>query len=197
VPEQWGSAREVVDFHDVKADVEALLSFSGGHATYSFAPLPAPPPALHPGRSAAIARDGRTVGCIGEIHPTLVRQLELPTAPVLFELDYEPITFAAGVQYRPLSAFPAIRRDISFTVAVGESFSRIAERVSVAASERIQELKIFDVYSGQGVESGRKSIALGLILQDISRTLTDKEADETVAAVVADLSTVLNAKLRD
>jgi phenylalanyl-tRNA synthetase beta chain len=67
----------------------------------------------------------------------------------------------------------------------------------VAASERLQELKIFDVYSGKGVESGRKSIALGLILQDISRTLTDKEADETVAAVVADLRTVLNAKLRD
>jgi phenylalanyl-tRNA synthetase beta chain len=196
-PEQWGSVREAVDFYDIKADVEALLAFGGGHTTYSFSPMTALPPALHPGRSAAIVRAGRTVGCLGEMHPNLVRELELPGAPVLFELDYEPLTVAAAVQYRPLSAFPAIRRDISFTVAAGESFSRIAERVSVAASERIQELRIFDIYSGKGVESGRKSVALGLILQDISRTLTDKEADETVAAVVAELRTVLDAKLRD
>jgi phenylalanyl-tRNA synthetase beta chain len=196
-PEQWGSAREPVDFYDVKADVEALLAFGGGDATYSFRPMTAPPPALHPGRSATITRAGQILGSIGEMHPNLVRHLELPSAPMLFELDYEPITFAAAVQYRPLSAFPSIRRDISFSVPAAESFSRIAERVSVAASERIQELKIFDVYSGKGVESGRKSIALGLILQDISRTLTDKEADETVAAVVAALRTGLDAKLRD
>jgi phenylalanyl-tRNA synthetase beta chain len=82
-------------------------------------------------------------------------------------------------------------------VDAAETFSRIAEHVSVAASTRLRELRIFDVYAGKGVENGRKSIALGLILQEISRTLTDEEADATVAAVVANLKTGLNAKLRE
>jgi phenylalanyl-tRNA synthetase beta chain len=197
LPQQWGSVTAAVDFHDVKGDIEALLAISGSDATYSFAAMTAPPPALHPGRSAGIECAGKIIGCIGEMHPQLLRVLELPAAPVLFELDRDAISQADSVKYRPLSVFPAIRRDLSFTVDVAESFSRIAERASVAASERLQELRIFDVYAGDSVESGRKSVALGLILQDLSRTLTDQEADETVAAVMRDLTAVLDAKLRD
>jgi phenylalanyl-tRNA synthetase beta chain len=88
------------------------------------------------------------------------------------------VTASTAVRFAPVSSFPQIRRDISFTIAASETFGRIAERVSVAASTRLHELRIFDVYQGKGVESGRKSVALGLILQDISRTLTDADADE-------------------
>jgi phenylalanyl-tRNA synthetase beta chain len=96
-----------------------------------------------------------------------------------------------------VSVFPQIRRDLSFAVDAGESFSRIEAHVKVAASTHVRELRLFDVYTGKGVESGRKSVALGLILQDVSRTLTDEEADRIVADVVASLSSGLNAKLRE
>jgi phenylalanyl-tRNA synthetase beta chain len=76
-------------------------------------------------------------------------------------------------------------------------FGRIAERVNVAAATRLHELRLFDIYQGQGVETGRKSIALGLIFQDLSRTLTDADADEAVAAVRAELGANLDARIRD
>ena len=97
----------------------------------------------------------------------------------------------------PVSSYPQIRRDMSLTVAANETFGRIAERVSVAASTRLHELRLFDIYQGDGVESGRKSVALGLILQDLSRTLTDTEADEVVAAVSAELRSSLDARIRE
>ncbi len=84
-------------------------------------------------------------------------------------------------QFRETSRYPLIRRDISFTVPEAIAFRRIGERVSVAAASLLQELRVFDVYQGEGVETGRKSVALGLILQDLSRTLTDEEADRVVA----------------
>jgi phenylalanyl-tRNA synthetase beta chain len=196
-PEQWGTAKQPADFHDLKADVEALLAVAGKGRTTHFGVAATPPPALHPGRCAQIVCSGTAIGLIGELHPSLTRSLELDVAPILFELDWKPITTAVAAQYFVTSAFPQLRRDLSFTVDAAETFSRIAERVSVAASSRLKELKIFDVYSGKGVETGRKSIALGLILQDLSRTLTDIEADAIVAAVVTSLQSGLDARLRE
>ena len=197
LPEQWGAGREALDFHDLKGDVQALLAIAGPGGVVSYVPLDAPPPGLHPGRCAAVLRDGARIGLMGELHPGVAHALELGGGVQLFELDLALVTTAAPTQYVPVSQFPQIRRDLSFTVDAAETFSRIAEHVSVAASDRLKELRIFDVYTGTGVESGRKSVALGLILQDISRTLTDVEADATVAAVVASLKSGLNAKLRE
>lgn len=197
LPEQWGAARAGLDFHDLKGDVEALLAISGHGGVVSWAPLEAPPPALHPGRCAAVLRDGAQIGVIGELHPRVARSLELTAEVQLFELDLALVTQAAPTRFAPVSVFPQIRRDLSFSVDAGESFSRIAEHVRAAASTRLRDLRLFDVYTGKGVESGRKSVALGLILQDVSRTLTDEEADRIVADVVTSLSSGLNAKLRE
>ncbi|MBS0387895.1 MAG: phenylalanine--tRNA ligase subunit beta [Proteobacteria bacterium] len=196
LPEQWGSPRTDSDFHDLKADVVALLSLGGRAAECRYEPG-ASVPSLHPGRSAQIARDGRVIGQLGELHPALVQEFDFTYGPLLFELDYQAVTQNAAVRYAPVSSFPQIRRDISFTVAADETFGRIAERVSVAASTRLLELRVFDIYQGKGVESGRKSIALGLILQDLSRTLTDADADAIVAAVRAELRSSLDARIRD
>ena len=196
LPEQWGAAREPLDFHDLKADATALLGLCGRAATHHFEPG-ASLPALHPGRSAQIVRDGSVIGQLGELHPALIQELDFTYAPLVFELDYLATTHNAPVRFAPVSSFPRIRRDISFTVAAGETFGRIAERVSVAASTRLHELRIFDIYQGAGVESGRKSVALGLILQDLSRTLRDAEADEVVAAVSAELRLSLDARIRE
>lgn len=197
LPEQWGAVRAGLDFHDLKGDVEALLAISGQSGVLTWAPLEAPPPALHPGRCAAVLRDGARIGVIGELHPALARALEISGEVQLFELELAQVTEAAPTRFAPVSVFPQIRRDLSFAVDAGESFSRIEAHVKVAASTHLRELRLFDVYTGKGVESGRKSVALGLILQDVSRTLTDEEADRIVADVVASLSSGLNAKLRE
>ena len=196
LPEQWGIKRTPGDFFDLKADVTALLELGGPTATARFVPSAAAA-CLHPGRSAQIVRDGSVIGQLGELHPALLPELDFTYAPLLFELDFRQVTRNVPMRYAPVSSYPQIRRDISFTVAAAETFGRIAERVSVAASTRLHELRVFDIYQGEGVESGRKSIALGLILQDLSRTLTDAEADEVVAAVCAELRLSLDARIRE
>jgi phenylalanyl-tRNA synthetase beta chain len=195
-PEQWGGGRDSVDFHDVKRDVEVLLQALGASDAVSFEPA-AGMPCLHPGRSAQLAHAGRVVGHIGEINPALTRALDLTYRPVLFEMQIDAIARPALAQFREFSAYPHIRRDLSFTVAEQEPFGRIRDRVSVAASSSLRELRVFDIYQGKGVEFGRKSVALGLILQDLKRTLTDEDADRIVAAVVRDLAQHLDARVRE
>jgi phenylalanyl-tRNA synthetase beta chain len=121
----------------------------------------------------------------------------LTYSPILFELDYEGATLGHLAHFQELSRFPQVRRDISFTVDAGVSFNALRDRVRVAASARLREITVFDVYQGDGVESGRKSIALGLILQDFNRTLTDEDADRVVAGVVAELRAGFDARIRE
>jgi phenylalanyl-tRNA synthetase beta chain len=195
LPEQWGAARVAVDFFDVKADLNALLAVGGAQQDFHFEP--AALSCLHPGRSARITRAGIEVGWIGELHPELVHSLDLTYAPLLVEIDHAAATALVRPQFQELSRFPQIRRDLSFTVPENIGFGCIRERVSVAASSLLKELRVFDLYKGAGVETGRKSIALGLILQDLNRTLTDDDADRIVAAVVAELRTTLDARIRE
>jgi phenylalanyl-tRNA synthetase beta chain len=152
---------------------------------------------LHPGRSARVLRSGIEVGTIGELHPRLCRALGFTATPILLEVDFHSTFRTQLAKFREVSRFPQVRRDLSFTVPETIAFRDIGERVNVAASSLLQELRLFDVYQGKGVESGRKSVALGLILQDLHRTLTDEDADRIVAAVRADLQTTLDARIRE
>jgi phenylalanyl-tRNA synthetase beta chain len=195
LPEQWGSPATAEDFYDVRADLSALFALGGGLTEFAFEPIAAG--YLHPGRAARILRDGSMLGLIGELHPSLVSALNLTYAPLLFEFDYSAAFRANLAQFREVSRFPQIRRDISFTVPVDVAFATLSERVSVAAGSLLKQLSAFDVYQGKGVEIGRKSIALGLILQDLSRTLTDDEADHVVQAVLQDLGSNLDARIRE
>jgi phenylalanyl-tRNA synthetase beta chain len=195
LPEQWGTPAAAVDFFDLKGDLEALLALSAPSERFTFEP--ASLKCLYPGRSARITRGSTEIGHLGELHPALVRSLDLTYPPILFEVDYDATFVAKVAQFRETSRYPLIRRDISFTVPEGIAFRRIGERVSVAAASLLQEMRVFDVYQGKGVETGRKSVALGLILQDLSRTLTDEEADRVVEAVRADLRSNLDARIRE
>jgi len=196
-PEQWGAARETGDWFDLKGDVSALLSLGSASSAHRFDAASDPVACLHPGRSAWIVHNGRKIGQLGELHPAMMREFNFTYPPQLFELEYDAVANAAAVHCAPQSAFPQIRRDISFTVPSSEPFGRIAERVSVAASTLLHELRVFDIYQGKGVELGRKSVALGLILQDLNRTLTDSDADEVVARVSAELRSSLDARIRE
>jgi phenylalanyl-tRNA synthetase beta chain len=194
-PEQWGAKATPVDFFDVKDDLQVLLALGGSAAEFSFEPSSLN--CLHPGRSARVLRGGTAVGHIGELHPNLVRSLDLTYAPLLFELDYLDTFRAKLAQFREVSRYPQIRRDISFTVPEHVAFASLRERVSLVAGDLLQQISAFDLYQGKGVEIGRKSVALGLILQDLSRTLTDQDADRVVHAVLGDLQSKLDARIRE
>ncbi|MBS0374834.1 MAG: phenylalanine--tRNA ligase subunit beta [Proteobacteria bacterium] len=195
LPEQWGAAATAVDFYDVKADVEALLAATGEPAAFAFEA--ATLDCLHPGRSARITRAGEACGFLGELHPEIARALELDGAPILFELELN-ITAAARIpRAQELSRFPSVRRDLAVVVDETSTFNQLRESVTVAASSLLRELKVFDVYRGAGVETGRKSVALGLILQDNSGTLTDADVDAVLNAVRDRLKQDLNAGFRD
>src|SRR4029077_10339847 len=154
-------------------------------------------PALHPGRTARVLRRTEPVGWIGELHPNLVRALDFTYPPVLFELDAEAALAVRRVSYQEISRFPQIRRDLAIVIDEAVTLSSLAERVTLAASSLLQDLRIFDVYRGPGLEPGRKSVALGLIFQAISRTLTDDDVERLMASVVADLRENLNARIRE
>jgi phenylalanyl-tRNA synthetase beta chain len=199
LPEQWGldkEARVPVDFFDVKGDLEALIAATGDSDSFAFQAPASPLSCVHPGRAARILRRGHEVGWLGELHPSLVKQLDFTYTPVIFELDL----VALGVHkpaYREISRFPQVRRDLAVVVDETVALSALAERVRLAASSLLCDLRIFDVYRGQGVEAGRKSVALGLIFQDISRTLTDEDVERLMASIVTDLRASLNARIRE
>jgi phenylalanyl-tRNA synthetase beta chain len=196
LPEQWGSSesRETLDFFDGKADVQALLTATGAAGEFRFEAGTLS--CLHPGRTARVLRDGQAVGWIGELHPRLVRELEFNNVPVLFEFDVAALRLSLP-QGQEISRFPQVRRDLAVVLSEKVTFSALRERVILAGSSLLRNVRVFDVYRGEGIEKGRKSVALGLIFQDISRTLTDDEVDRAVAAVVADLRQNLDARIRE
>jgi len=190
--EQWGLPARRVDFHDLKGDLESLAALAG--ASLEFRPSQAPHG--HPGRSADVYRDGVRLGWIGQLHPRLQRALDLDAEVVAFELDLAPLAARALPRAAELSRYPSVRRDLAFVVADGVPWAAIAATVTRAAGPLLREVQVFDRYVGQGVESGQKSLAMGLILQDNSRTLTDRDVDPVVAAVVAAIGEAHGARIR-
>ncbi len=198
LPEQWGvpkDMRAAADFYDVKSDLAALFAGTGEPQSFTFEA--GSQPALHPGRAARVLRCGQEVGWLGELHPTLVQALDFTYPPILFELDMNAALVVKRSRYEEISRFPQVRRDLAIVVDESITLSTLADRVTLAASSLLRDLRIFDVYRGPGLEKGRKSVALGLIFQDISRTLTDDDVERLMASVVADLRENLNARIRE
>jgi phenylalanyl-tRNA synthetase beta chain len=194
-PQQWGSQSEALDFYDVKGDVLEVLTLTGDVAGVVFAPDSLS--ILRPGRAARIHRGDRPIGWIGEIHPQVVKALNLPMTAFLFELEMQSAFRAKVLKLNKISKFPSVRRDLSIVVDEGVPLAVLQENVTVSASGLLSELRVFDVYRGPSIETGRKSVALGLILQDSSRTLTDVDADAVVTAVATRLRDELSATIRD
>lgn len=190
--EQWGVPARAVDFHDLKGDLESLAAMSGARLDYE----PSRAGWGHPGRSADVYRDDAPVGWIGQLHPRLQRELDLDHPVIAFELDLAALQRHDVPRQRPLSKFPSVRRDLAFVVAERVPWAQVAATVRQAAGPALRDLKLFDRYAGHGVESGCKSLAMGLILQDDSRTLTDRDVDAVVAGVVAALESAHGARIR-
>jgi phenylalanyl-tRNA synthetase beta chain len=194
LPEQWSARAESVDFYDIKHDVEMLLRFAAQRQEPAF--VAADHPALHPGQSAQIKSGDETLGWLGKIHPVLANQYDLDLNTCLFELHFAAIRQGALAQFRPISRFPSIRRDLAVVVDINTAAADLQRVVAEAAGELLQEMLIFDVYQGKGIETGRKSIAFGLILQDYSRTLTEQDIESIVARVTRRLGEEFGATLR-
>ena len=192
-PQNWEGKRPV-DFFDLKGDVEALLTLSDADA---FRFEPGEHPALHPGQTAALKRDGEVVGYLGRIHPRLAADLDLPTQLYAFELALAPLQQGVLPAFAGVSDQPRMRRDLAFVVEDSVPAGELVAAVRNACDERLTGVRIFDIYQGDSIGENRKSLALGLTFQDRSRTLKDEEVNDLVDAVVSQLKQQFNAALRD
>jgi phenylalanyl-tRNA synthetase beta chain len=193
--EQWGEQARAVDYHDLKADLESVAALAGIDAS-ALRFTPADVPWLHPGRSATVSRDDVRLGWIGHLHPGLLKALDLDIDVVGFELDLAPLTARVVPRAAELSRFPLVRRDLALVVPDSTPWEALETSLRRALGPLVRELRLFDVYHGPGLEPGTKSLAMGLILQDVSRTLTDHDVDRAVADAVAALQRDCGARLR-
>ncbi len=189
---QWGLPTRKVDFHDLKGDVESLAAASGAQLEFRASTRAYG----HPARSAEVLRDGVAIGWIGQVHPRLARAMDIEADVYAFELDLEPLTARRLPRAGELSRFPAVRRDLAFLVPEQVAWADLAATVRQAAGPLLRDLNLFDRYVGQGVEPGFKSLAMGLILQDKSRTLTDRDVEAVVAEAVTAIEREHHARIR-
>lgn len=190
--EQWGIASRMLDFHDFKGDLDALAAVSNAQLEYRSAMLPF----AHPGRSADVIRDGVRIGWIGQLHPRLQASLGIETEVFGFELDYDALTGRPLPRAKPLSRFPSVRRDLAFVVAETVAWADLQSTASAAGGALLREVGLFDRYLGKGIDPGCKSLAMRLIFQDDSRTLTEQDVESAVADVVAALGQRFGATIR-
>jgi phenylalanyl-tRNA synthetase beta chain len=193
-PEGWTGGREKVDFFDLKGDLESLIGMGGEPEAWRFEA--SEHPALHPGQSARVVYRGEPVGWIGALHPGVRATLGLKADALLFEVRQEALTRGRLPAFTPLSRYPEVRRDLAFLVAEQQPVQALLDCVRDQAGQWLEELRLFDVYQGQGVPQGYKSVALGLTWQHPSRTLNDEEINQLVDAIVAESRQHLGAELR-
>lgn len=189
-PQQWGRAARAVDFFDIKADLEVLLA----PVVAEF--IPGSHPSLHPGKSAAVVVRGQAVGWIGELHPRWQRKYDLPSAPVLFEVELNAVEALELPVYQEISKFPAVRRDLAAEFDENVRYGDISSELKRSGPGILQDVTVFDLYRGQGIQKGKKSLAFSVLLQDTHKTLTDAEAEKAMLELRRILQEKFNAKLR-
>jgi phenylalanyl-tRNA synthetase beta chain len=194
LPEGWANGRDTIDFFDVKADVEALLGCSGALSDFTFAA--GKHPALHPGQTAVIQRDGKDVGYLGAIHPELAKALDLDRPVFVFELVLGDVVEGRLPKFSELSKFPETRRDLALIAGRDVASQDVLEVIRDNAGEWLTDLRLFDVYQGKGIDPDRKSLAVGLTWQHPSRTLNDDEVNTTLQNILTSLEQRLNTTLR-
>ncbi len=190
LPEQWGSTSRNVDFFDVKGEVELLL------APTMLRFEKANHPALHPGRSARVCVEGKTVGFVGELHPQWVQKYDLPLTPVVFELDLDAVKQAALPKHTEESRQPPAIRDLAIVVNHKLELQQLIDGMEANKPALIQDIRLFDVYTGKGISPGEKSLAFRIVMQDTQRTLQDSEVDVALQQLIAYLQHAFAAQLR-
>jgi phenylalanyl-tRNA synthetase beta chain len=197
VEDQWGVAARLVDFFDVKADLEALVA----PITISTTAFVQPHIALHPGRSAQVLLGQSVVGFLGELHPRLVQEMDLPSPPVVFELLLDPILKLSLPRVQDVSKFPPVSRDLAVVVDLSAPAGSMISRLNRLKTQSKQgswivNIKCFDEYRGKGLSEKEKSLAFRFILQSPEATLQDTEVDALMSDILKILQTEFSARLR-
>lgn len=191
VPESWHAKAQVMDFFDLKGDVEAILAAGRIKVEY----VPSERSWLHPGQSAEILVDGKTVGYLGRLHPSLEDELDLGITWVA-ELDQKAVLQSYVSNFTELSRFPSVRRDIALLISDKINVSEIQQLIEQTGSELLHSAWLFDVYTGQGVEEGKRSLAFALLWQHPTRTLEDAEIKSGMDKIIEVLENTYQATLR-
>ena len=195
LPEQWGESGRMADFFDIKGDVHQLL-VSAGVPSEAIEYIPSKRQALASGRRASALVADRVVADFGVLAPRLVKEWGLPADVLVFEINLDALPESRRLQAGPVARFPGVRRDLALVAKQAISAAELELSVRKHGGSRLREVRIFDVYSGEGIPEDSRSIGLGLIFQDFSRTLTDAEVDAAVSAIVAGLGEEKGAYVR-
>ena len=193
--ENWTNEKRVADFFDVKGHLETVFDLGQAGGDFSFSA--GEHPALHPGQTAVISKGRDQIGLIGALHPSLIQEFGLNGTVYLFELKLSAILDGKLPQYQELSKFPEMRRDIAVIVDESTTSQEITTEIRQVGGDSLKSVNIFDVYQGNSIDAGKKSLALSLTFQHPSRTLKDSEVSEVVEQVVLSLKQKFKAILRE
>ncbi len=189
----WNQAERKVDYFDLKGDVEVLLSLTD--ADFNF--IPAEHSCLHPGQSAQIQRAGEVIGWMGALHPSLYDKLGVSGPIFIFELNLAAITPAELPHFQSFSSYPAVHRDLALVMKKEVHAEQVLNFIKDQHESHLRKVELFDVYEGEGIPEGHKSIAISLLLQHENRTLTEEEISEFVATLLDALDKKYQVKLRE
>lgn len=192
----WSEAVRDADFFDIKGDLENILSASAYGKSYSFELLDTKSSLLHPGQSAKVLLGGVEVGYIGALHPSLLKELGFSKSVFLFECEVAAIAQAQLPVFTPLSKHPEVSRDLAILVDKQCCVADIDSTIRKTAGSVLKRLKLFDVYSGEGIDTQRKSLAFSLTFQHASRTLKDDEVGASMTSIMDNLQEQFKASLR-
>ncbi|MBD3754479.1 MAG: phenylalanine--tRNA ligase subunit beta [Gammaproteobacteria bacterium] len=190
----WDEVSRKADFFDLKGDVETLLRMSHQLGKIRFEPCSNP--ALHPGQSAALMKDGKEVGVMGKLHPQLVKAMDVSGDVFMFQIRQDALMTMKVPAAKAISKFPEVQRDLAFVVDEAVAVQQLLDAVMAVESDILQSVELFDIYRGQGIEPNQKSVAITLKMQHIERTLQDEEVETLVAEVLASAKAAVNAVLR-
>ncbi len=194
LPEQWGEPTRAVDFFDIKGDVERLFAMRGdsGRPVFEAGELPW----MHPGACAVIRINNEVAGWCGALHPSVCKAFDIKKTVFAFELELEKLLERAIPFTKTISRFPSVRRDLAVLLPVDISYSQVEKCVTDVAGPLLEKVVVFDVYQGSNLKENCKSLAIGLIFNNVSSTLTDEDVDPVINTVVSALGLHLGAKLR-
>ena len=190
--ENWASVPENLDFFDIKGEVEQILAGTGAELNFRAMVRPG----LHDGQTAEILCAGEVIGVMGALHPETASEFDLSTATFVAELKLSAVICHCLPAYQDISRYPEIRRDLAVLVDRDISVAEVLAVVRATAGSWLDDLKVFDVYTGKGIDPERKSLALGLTFRNSSRTLGDSEISDIVSQVIDSMVENLGVELR-
>jgi len=191
----WNTERDAVDFYDAKGTVELLLAALG---IVDYTITVGEHASLHPGKTAIFTKNDQTLATVGEVHPKVLGDFGINRKVYLFEINVEQVASQAILRtaYQALPKFPAINRDLAVVLSTDVSADRVMQGIVSSAGPLLSEVRLFDVYTGEQVEAGSRSLAFSLTYRHQERTLTDSEVDVFHKNVIEYLDKTLMAKIR-